>query len=196
MSYEAENAAKQLNINLSVAVNVTAEMAAAATRSLDLVDPVEYFLENLDAVAEAVLGLQARKLLETQLGATVVPQGPVPAPVQFSPLVAVAQAQAPSFTVETVPAAPYHAQASQTQAPAPIPGAADGNPLISALWSEFFSNPGNWYNNIGSKQNPAAPDFRHKTKVDEKGRKVGLWVNDKQNPSWVRQNLVAAGLVA
>lgn len=68
-------------------------------------------------------------------------------------------------------------------APAPIPGATTGD----ELWRELIQSPGNWFDNRQGKQNPKAPDFRHKTKLGPDGRyKVGLWLD--KAPTWVKQH--------
>lgn len=91
----------------------------------------------------------------------------------------------------TVPAAAVApvAPAPATPAPAAIPGAADGDPQVAALWQEFFADPSRFWDNRGSKRNPKAPDFKNKDNGDK-----ALWLQDKKNPSWVGQQLAAAGM--
>ena len=71
----------------------------------------------------------------------------------------------------------------QQAAPAPIPGAVDGDPATAALWQSYFADPSAWWDNRRDKRNPKAPDFKHKASGD------ALWVGGKKNPSWVAGRL-------
>jgi hypothetical protein len=193
--------AKTLNINVSVAINNAAVLAAAATAATDgVVDPVDYFLDSLPRITDAVLELQASKMVEAALGGTPVAQPSHPAPyVGVDPsadAVAIPFAQAhPGVVVSTVPAAAYYEAQGPAPAPAQVPGATDGDPAVAALWAEFFQNQGAWYNNVHNKKNPKGPDFKHKDKKGPDGYNVGLWINDKKNPSWVKARLASIGIV-
>lgn len=130
--------------------------------------------------------------LATELGATPVaknPQAIPPAPAQYEPFPA---AGAPPQIVDQA--------AAPAQNPAPMPGVADGDPHLDTKWRAFFKDPSAWYDNRNSKTNPKQPDFRSKTMFEPDGsayngqpQKAAIWVNDKQNPSWVPQLLQQAG---
>jgi hypothetical protein len=156
MSYQ-EDPAKQLNINVSVGINNAAILAAATD------DPFKNFFEHAADVIEFVLATQVEYAAQANLGAAPAPAAPAPA------------YQQPSNVVSMPQAAPA--------APAPIPGAADGDPAVAALWADYFANPSGWWDNRGNKKNPKGPDFKRK----DGGQ--GLWVSDKKNPSWVASRI-------
>lgn len=141
-------------------------------------DLIHQFVTAMDA-AEAGLG---------QLGATPVS----PHPQQIPAAAPAYQALAAVPPLQAAPAAP---------APAPMPGVADGDPQLHALWTQFFADPSAWYDNRASKQNPKAPDFKAKNipepgggSYNGKPNMAGLWIADKKNPSWVPMALQTAGM--
>ena len=90
----------------------------------------------------------------------------------------------------TVPATQFQAAAPVVQAqPAAIPGVADGDAQVAAIWQEFFADPSKFWDNRSDKRNPRAPDFKNKDNGDK-----ALWLQDKKNPSWVGQQLAAVGM--
>ncbi|PKA65555.1 Protein OSB1, mitochondrial [Apostasia shenzhenica] len=54
---------------------------------------------------------------------------------------------------------------------------------IEELWQAFFANPVDWWDNRKNKRNPKYPDFKHKHTGES------LWVESKNNPSWVSTQL-------
>lgn len=141
------------------------------------------FVRNMETIQD---GLEA-----------AVPVSPVPAvglPQEAAPLAPVQQpvpngaAMIQNAFPGTTVASPAEA-AAFTPAPAAIPGAADGDPQVAALWQEFFADPSKFWDNRADKRNPRAPDFKNKDNGDK-----ALWLNDKKNPSWVPAQLVAAGI--
>jgi hypothetical protein len=118
-------------------------------------------------------------------------------------VVANVQQAFPGAVVEPFPApaaAPAHPSVAAplaTVTPLPVPGAPQAGGGIHAasspeeLWHDLFhGGTGLWEDRRQTKTNPKAPDFTHKTL--KKGKfSVGLWVNDKTTPQWVRQHLGA-----
>ncbi|KAJ7514799.1 hypothetical protein O6H91_23G059500 [Diphasiastrum complanatum] len=51
---------------------------------------------------------------------------------------------------------------------------------VERLWQKFFWDPSQWWDKRFDKENPEAPDFRHKT------TNKALWINDKFSPSWLQ----------
>lgn len=116
------------------------------------------------------------------------------------------QAFAPTVNVtgtpEAFPAVPAPVQAPlpSNVTPLPVPGvpSSAGGGLsadspVEDLWKDlFYENTGQWEDKRASKTNPKAPDFTHKF-LKKNGSKfaVGLWVNDKTTPGWVKQALGA-----
>jgi hypothetical protein len=97
----------------------------------------------------------------------------------------------PPATAAPAPAAPAPAPAP---APVPVPGAGDGDARLDALWREFFADPSQWYDNRRDKRTPNSPDFKHKTKKTPDGKyNLGLYADDKKNPSWVADGLRQLG---
>lgn len=108
-----------------------------------------------------------------------------------------APAQAAPVPNNVVPM-PVQQAAPPAQPPAQppaVPGASDGDPVVADLWTKFFADPSAWYDNRFNKRNPKGPDFSSKTipQADNPQYKAGLWINSKQNPSWVPQALQQAG---
>lgn len=168
MSYEDS---KNRSIAVSVGVQACVELSKVCE------DPFETFAKNVDNVVQQVITLQAANaLIDALPGSTIIPQS--------TPYTAAPPAAAPQAAYVPHQAAP---------APAPIPGATDGDPATAAKWIEFFGDPTAWYDNRYDPGKPkGAPDFKHKTKKDGKYN-VGVWVDDKKNPSWVKLALVEAG---
>jgi hypothetical protein len=76
--------------------------------------------------------------------------------------------------------------------PAPVPGAASTD--IDLLWREYFRNPGDWWDNRQNKTNPNGPDFKKKVanrfaSADEKRNAPALWIDRKDTPTWVLDQL-------
>ncbi|KAI5084889.1 hypothetical protein GOP47_0001058 [Adiantum capillus-veneris] len=57
-------------------------------------------------------------------------------------------------------------------------------------WKEFFRDPSNWWDNRSSKRSPRQPDFKHKL------TKQPLWLDSRDNPSWVHDELIRCGYAA
>lgn len=90
------------------------------------------------------------------------------------------------------PAPPAPVVGSVPSAPLPQPGQVlePGNSKTDQLWQEFFADPSQWHDNRANKRNPNGPDFRHKTKKDENGYNLSLWIGGKYPaPAWVKQRL-------
>lgn len=174
MSYEDSK-------NRSIAVSVGVQAATELAKGYD--NPSEAFHDIVDKVVETVINLQAAHALVDALpGSTIVPSGIIP---NATPYTAAPQ---PAYTA---PAAPVAAPA-----PAPIPGATDGDPELHRRWVMFFGDPTAWYDNRFDPGKPkGAPDFKHKQLKDAAGKyNLGLWVEGKGNPSYVKQALQQAGL--
>jgi hypothetical protein len=54
---------------------------------------------------------------------------------------------------------------------------------MEKVWNEYFSDPTEWWDNRGKKQNPRYPDFKHKTTNE------ALWVDSYKTPEWVPDQL-------
>ncbi|CAK9265225.1 unnamed protein product [Sphagnum jensenii] len=54
---------------------------------------------------------------------------------------------------------------------------------MEMVWNEYFSDPTQWWDNRGKKQNPRYPDFKHKTTNE------ALWVDSYKTPEWVPDQL-------
>lgn len=93
---------------------------------------------------------------------------------------------------EIIPIRPPQSQPPPTPQPAPVPGASSGRD--DALWQEYFQDPTAWWDNRDSKRSPAAADFAHKVKRNDKGYPLGLWLNGKfgSAPQWVLDRLAGA----
>ena len=48
-------------------------------------------------------------------------------------------------------------------------------------WIAYFEDPSRWWDNRASKNNPRAPDFRHKKS------KRALWIDGWYSPDWVKE---------
>lgn len=97
--------------------------------------------------------------------------------------------QHPSFQQQPVPQpAGAHQFTAQAQPP-PAQGPQNMSPE-DQVWMEYFNDPSQWYDNRSGKQNPKAPDFRHKSKPDPKNSqfKLSLWV--ERAPAWAKQRLM------
>jgi len=83
--------------------------------------------------------------------------------------------------------APVYGNADAT--PTPIPGT--GSDKDDAKWQEFFNTRDQWWDNRSDKRSPAAADFAHKTRKNERGYPEGLWLNGKfgKAPQWVFEKL-------
>jgi hypothetical protein len=57
--------------------------------------------------------------------------------------------------------------------------AANSYPEMEKAWNEYFSDPTQWWDNRGKKQNPRYPDFKHKTTNE------ALWIDSYKTPKWV-----------
>lgn len=198
MAYE-EDPIRQAQINVSVAANITAQLAAGQGQD----DPVDYFVNNLAIVGAAIAQFRAEQLAGAGLGAVPVQQAtdttvvPFPGHVHPSQVPTSAPShvhtvQAPASAYPAGPPAYAHAHQSAAQ-PAAVPGGASSPD--ETLWNQFFADPGAWYNNATDKRSTAAPDFRHKQLTDSKGRGIGLWIDSKGTPAWVRGALVQRGLI-
>jgi hypothetical protein len=101
-------------------------------------------------------------------------------------LEAEAQKQFPGAQAETVQVA-----FNPTNGPAPIPGA--GSSDVDLQWRDYFRNPGDYWDNRQNKTNPNGPDFKKKVGKfagpDEKRNAPALWIDRKDTPSWVLDQL-------
>jgi len=104
---------------------------------------------------------------------------------------------APGTTYPTGQYQPEPTKAPLVVGPQNIPGVEDGDPETVALWNEYFSDPSQFWDNRTKKAsgefNSKGPDFSHKTKLQPGSTyKLGLWINGRDNPSWVRARLNSA----
>jgi hypothetical protein len=101
-------------------------------------------------------------------------------------LEAEAQKQFPGAQAETVQVA-----FNPTNGPAPIPGA--GSSDVDLQWRDYFRNPGDYWDNRQNKTNPNGPDFKKKVGKfagpDEKRNAPALWIDRKDTPTWVLDQL-------
>jgi len=101
-------------------------------------------------------------------------------------LEAEAQKQFPGAQAETVQVA-----FNPTNGPAPVPGA--GSSDVDLQWRDYFRNPGDYWDNRQNKTNPNGPDFKKKVGKfagpDEKRNAPALWIDRKDTPSWVLDQL-------
>lgn len=158
---------KDQSIITQVAAKITSELVMAAfSNQENTQDVVTEFVTFLPQVNEALLEAVTGNVVQAAFPGSVpvAPGGTPYVPNEVSIPVA-------SYT-PNVPAAP-----------APIPGVADGDPQVAALWVQYFNNPADFYDNRTNKRNPKGPDFKHKSSGD------ALWINDKKNPSWVKSRL-------
>ncbi|KAK6120053.1 hypothetical protein DH2020_046183 [Rehmannia glutinosa] len=61
--------------------------------------------------------------------------------------------------------------------------AANSTLSTEELWQAFFANPLEWWDNRKNKRSPNYPDFKHKDTGE------ALWVEGRNNPSWVKSQL-------
>jgi hypothetical protein len=139
-------------------------------------------------------------------GSTFVPQPAVAEPAAPT-YVAPPSAPAPTAPSAFVPAAaaPAAQPAFVPQGPAPIPGASTGNSQKAAEalegWTLFFQDiqngtyAQNWEDVRAQKKGPKSPDFKHRS-WKRAGSKftVGLWIDAKENPDFVRPQLAQLGI--
>lgn len=52
-------------------------------------------------------------------------------------------------------------------------------------WRDLADNPSDWWDNLGAKKNPKAPDFKHHTS------KRGLWIDNFYTPDWAHASFKA-----
>jgi hypothetical protein len=101
-------------------------------------------------------------------------------------LAAEAQKQFPGAQAETVQVA-----FNPTNGPAPVPGA--GSSDVDLQWRDYFRNPGEYWDNRQNKTNPNGPDFKKKVGKfagpDEKRNAPALWIDRKDTPTWVHDQL-------
>lgn len=144
------------------------------------------FVKNMETIQEG---------LEAAVQVQPVPQFGFPqeaAPLQPQAIVPNGAAMIQNAFAGTQAATPAEVQqhfGQTAQVPAAIPGVADGDAQVAALWQEFFQDPSKFWDNRRDKRNPRAPDFKNKDNGDK-----ALWLNDKKNPSWVAQQLAAIGM--
>jgi hypothetical protein len=200
--------AKNLAISVGNAINAAATLAAGAAHLG--IDPAEHFYANVGEVVKAVLTEQAVALAQANF-----PEAEVYNPGTAAPEAPAYQPAAPAYQPAAAPAAPaaYVPPAAvaqpqyvqPAQAPAPIPGAADGDPVADANWRQFFAavqagqlqrdfksaRDGQWFDNRFDKK-PNWPDFKVKA---PKGQDApAVWITDKKNPSWVAGELARFGI--
>ncbi|EYU17894.1 hypothetical protein ABFS82_14G202600 [Erythranthe guttata] len=60
---------------------------------------------------------------------------------------------------------------------------ANSTGTVEELWQAFFANPTEWWDNRKNKRSPNYPDFKHKDTGE------ALWVEGRNNPSWVKSQL-------
>jgi len=172
-------------IAVNVAINAARDFTVGAINHghLDpdnVNDVVQHFASLTVALVDVVTSThdadEAESAVVTAFPGTIVQSAVVP----FGP----------ADQMPTAPQSPFPAQAPTPQGPAPIPGGVS-NP-VEALWQDLFANPGNWHDNRQGKQNPKAPDFKHKTQKEPGGKySVSLWVSGRDTPAWVKQQLGA-----
>lgn len=170
------------------AMKIAAELAIAEAQAAGPdVGPLDVFKNIVEDVVQVAIDLQAQfEIKDAFPGSVVIPEIPVAQP---NPAIV--------SNVVPIPSPAYQPPAAPAPAPSPIPGATDGDPAMDALWREFFADPSAWYNNIYDPKRPArAPEIKHKQRKTPDGKyQLGLYINDKKNPSWVKQALVSAGLL-
>lgn len=171
------------SININVAVNAAADITCAIIKANSEVNWTD---ENAADVFKSIAALTVASVLEVHgenalaaafPGADLVPD--VTNVVQL-----------PQAVTQAMPM-------QQVAAPAPIPGVQDGDPVVAALWQEYFQDPSKFYDNRNNKRNPAGPDFSHKVKKGADGKyAAGLWIQGRKgaNPSWVAPQLAARGI--
>jgi hypothetical protein len=99
----------------------------------------------------------------------------------------------PQYAQQAAPAPWAGPPAAPAPAPAPFPSAAPagGNEAaeVDALWRDYYANPQNWDDKRGSKRSDKSPDFTHRfNKQAPEGKyPVGLWLNGRHTPTWVKQ---------
>jgi hypothetical protein len=172
----SETQDKQRSIAISVGVNAAAELSAGGS------DPINTFVENVDAVVAATLRSYEAFAVNDGTSAVVTA---FPGTTVVQPAVQQVQQVQQQYT-------PAAAAAPVAAPPPAIPGASSGaSGKSDALWNEFFQNPNAFYDNRTSKTNPNAPDFSKKG-VERGG---GLWLYGKwPAPEWVFARLAQMGI--
>jgi hypothetical protein len=157
--------------------------------------------QSLIATTEALVpDFDPTTALQTAFPGTIFVQQDAPAAIPFVPA---QQYVAPPSAVPAAaaPAAP----AFVPQGPAPIPGASTGGndeKAAQALeaWTVFFTDvqsgrSENWEDVRSKKKGPKSPDFKHRNwKRDGSKFTVGLWIDAKENPDWVKPELAKLGI--
>jgi hypothetical protein len=163
--------AKDQSIVAQVAAKIAADLAIASA-DVRIEDVVTDFAYALDAVATKLYDTINVAIAESALPGSV-PVGGVPAAVP--PAAAPAAGPPPAAAPAAAPAA----------GPAAVP-ATTADASLDGYWRDLFEHPENWYDNRNDPKRPrGAPDFKHKTLKSGKYN-VGLYVDDKKNPDWVK----------
>jgi hypothetical protein len=175
--------ARDQSIITQVAAKIASDLAIASTDTeIDVI--LQDFATAFPTVREAIVDAVNTAIAEAVLPGSTPVAGPGPAP-------AAAPAAGPGPAAAPAPAAGPGPVGPGPAGPAAIPGATTGG--NEAHWQDLFENFGNWYDNRATKDSPNKPDFRHKTKMDAAGKyKLGLYVNGKDTPQWVKERLGAA----
>jgi hypothetical protein len=169
--------AKDQSIVAQVAAKIAADLAIASA-DVRIEDVVTDFAYALDAVATKLYDTINVAIAESALPGSV-PVASVPAAVP--PAAAPAAGPPPAAAPAAAPAA----------GPAAVP-ATTADASLDGYWRDLFEHPENWYDNRNDPKRPrGAPDFKHKTLKSGKYN-VGLYVDDKKNPDWVKAHFGVA----
>ena len=61
---------------------------------------------------------------------------------------------------------------------------------VEDKWRYLLENPNQFWDNRTGKRNPRAPDFKMKGTEED----VPLWINSRDTPRWVLDELVSKGM--
>jgi len=151
---------KQTTIIIQVAAKIAADLTIA------FADSIDEYPQFLDHVQEDLMGR-----IEAAIATQVVnaPQAPAPG--------------TPAYASNVIQGAfPGAQQVAGYPQQAPSQSAPAQGLTKDQMWADVVNNPDNWYNNLADPQSGVnggtRPDFRHKTMVNQRGRKVGLYLVD------------------
>jgi antitoxin (DNA-binding transcriptional repressor) of toxin-antitoxin stability system len=191
MSYEDDRTrqvrtgqAVNLAIHMACNENIGSDDSAKVlARAAELLGPIVQFIDQAqeaaltDARTASVVQAFPGAQLEPAAQAQIPQANPVFVRTATGEVVPALKTPGPAATIT------YDGRPIAAVQPAPIPGAADGDPDTARLWTLYFQDPSAFWDNRQGKKNPKAPDFKHRQTGD------GLWIESKRNPSWVKGRL-------
>jgi hypothetical protein len=154
---------KQTTIIIQVAAKIAADLTVA------FAEQVEEYPQFLDRVQDDLMARIEDAIAKRAANTPQVQQ-------QFAP-------GTPAYASNVIQGAfPGAQQVAGYPQQAPSQSAPTQGLTKDQMWADVINNPDNWFNNLTDPQaginGGTRPDFRHKTMVNQRGRKVGLYLVD------------------